>query len=391
MNHSIFGERSVDLLYAYYDVKIANDEEFLQYYSDLTQWLVSCSENKEKIDYKIIHSGRLAISTFQVSRNKSQFFIWDTAFWDSFEQFLIAFFSFDAIMSNPTKDQQSRHQYWEGAENFIRGNTFRIIKNYFSTSPLYISILETINYYERPGNLKIDSHAFGYIKEIISFAKEFVLLHELEHLLKVWAPDVFLHDSNMFINVANYYRDHIVDLLEIDDWEIKHMAPEQFKAIISNVISDTNNSLFYEIYNDYHAFFEVLLHHNENFNDKTRTFSNNLPTYIISLKLLKFFESYKNYVIGVTGKVLSTAHLDKATRMRKIFEAAQKASRAVYERDYLVVELISTTLGLQAEKFNINCQDFYKSIDTHEFSKPYTACMEPIVNKQIKEVIINLL
>ena len=204
MNHSIFGERSVDLLYAYYDVKIANDEEFLQYYSDLTQWLVSCSENKEKIDYKIIHSGRLAISTFQVSRNKSQFLIWDTAFWDSFEQFLIAFFSFDAIMSNPTKDQQSRHQYWEGAENFIRGNTFRIIKNYFSTSPLYISILETINYYERPGNLKIDSHAFGYIKEIISFAKEFVLLHELEHLLKVWAPDVFLHDSNMFINVANY-------------------------------------------------------------------------------------------------------------------------------------------------------------------------------------------
>ena len=135
----------------------------------------------------------------------------------------------------------------------------------------------------------------------------------------------------------------------------------------------------------------MLLHHNENFNDKTRTFSNNLPTYIISLKLLKFFESYKNYVIGVTGKVLSTAHLDKATRMRKIFEAAQKASRAVYERDYLVVELISITLGLQAEKFNINRQDFYKSIDTHEFSKPYTVCMEPIVNTQIKEIIINLL
>ncbi len=388
MSFSLLGDRSLDLLYEYYDIKATSDEEFLMQYSNLTRWLVQCYKNSTNVSYRIINSGRLAISTFPIKNKKTHILIWDTAFWDAYEQFLMAFFSFDAIMSDPFLDDQNREQFYNGTKAYFLGNTFRLVSNYYSTTPSYIASLNDINTYETPGILRLDVDLLSFIKEIISFSKEYILLHELEHLLKGWSPTVFNIDSKAFINAAKYYRDYIVDLT---DKELTHIDSELFKAIISHVISNSDSALFSEIYNDYHAFFEVLLHHNENFKDKSRPFSENLPSYVVSLKLLKFFESYKSYVLKVAGKALSTSHLDKETRIHKIREAAQMASRAIYERDYLVVELIAITLIIQAKEFGIPYQDFSRTIDTLDFSKPYTDIMEPLVNEQIKEIVAKLL
>lgn len=382
--NSIFEDRAIDLLYKYYSLQPSTDEEFVQYYTELTQRIASCAKNKEHIIYKIIHSGRSSISTFPIKRNESQLLVWDTAFWDLYEQFLVAFFSFDTQMSYPANDQDAKTQFWNGTENYLRSNTFQMVKDYYSTSPYNISLLEAANIYKKPSYLWIDPQTMDYIKEIISFAKEFVLLHELEHMLKEWDPEVFYSGSNAFINVAKYYRDHIVNSI---DFESEPMDLERYKNIISDVSSDINSFLYSEIYSDYHAFFELLLHHNENFKDKSRPFSTHLPTYIVSLKLLKYFESYRNYVIGVIGKVLSSTHLEKSIRIQKILGAAQKASQAVYEREYLVIELISVTLGLHANEFNQSLDDF----DILEFSRPYTDVMEPLINNQIKNMISKLL
>lgn len=388
MSFSILGDRALDLLYEHYDIKASSDEEFLMQYSDLTRWLVECYNNSSNISYRIISSGRLAISTFPIKNNTSHILVWDTSFWDLYERFLMAFFSFDTLISDPFIDGQKREQFWNGTTAFFLANTFRLIRNYYSTSPSDTTILNDINTYEIPSMLRLDSQSLLFIKEIISFSKEFILLHELEHLLKDWSPVVFNIDSKAFINAAKYYRDHIVDLTSI---ELTHIDSKSFKSIISNVISDPESYLFTEIYNDYHAFFEVLLHHNENIKDTALPFSKNISSYFFSLKLLKFFESYRSYVLKVTGKALSTAHLDREKRECKIRETAQKASSAIYERDYLVTELISISLILQAVEFGIPYQDFSRTIDTLDFSKPYTDVMEPLVNKQIKEIVAKLL
>lgn len=382
-SNSIFGYSPLDREYENYSVESVHDESFSELFYDLQYWLTKVYQNREHISCKVIRTGRSKIFSVRLANSDQYLLIWDVSFWDAYKKFLQAFFSFDTLMSNPSIDDKTRKSFWNNTEKFFRHNTFEFVKAYLSN---YTSYTELFDNYKDPmdsGAVAIDPEAFSYIDEIISFAKEYVLLHELEHLLSKWSPDVFLRDTAAFESVVKYYRDYIVDIIEP---EIIPLGAEKYKRIINNMLNKGTDQ-YSEVYSDYHAFFEVLLHHNENFKDKSRPFSNNLPTYIVSLKLLKFFESYRNYMNAVIFSALSNAYLGAEFVQRAVHKMAAISSMEVYSRDYLVVDLVSVALGNTAEYFGVPSNSFYASIDTTEFARPYSDVMEPIYNDEIKKII----
>ncbi len=389
MTKPVFSEQSLAHLYKYFDVEKANDPIFVDLYNSLSDWLVAINENRDCIATYIISSGKA--QNFIVSNHVEKKFslVWDVSFWHFYTDFLLIFFSYDSLRNDVFLDSETKDRLLFNTESFFKNSILnflsgRFLKNAAATNLFY----ELKNRHIVRPEFYTEVSIIQIINSIVAISKEFVLLHELEHILFHLSPEIYNKDTKVFDDVLRYYRDVLVDKI---DENITHIPSDKFKDIVDKVLRDKDKNQYSELYSDFHAFFELLIHHGENFDDTNCRFSQNIPDYLFSIKLLKIFESCINYITNVVESVISTSFQNKNQRIRRVETTALEYQKTIFNRDYLSVEIFAVALMLCAQDFPLDQKKFAESIDTIPFVLPYTEKMQPTFNRIVQDLANRLM
>ena len=76
-------------------------------------------------------------------------------------------------------------------------------------------------------------------------------------------------------------------MIPLFDSEIIQADPEILKQSVEYIQNNKDGKDYLELFNDYHAFFEVMLHHQENIFDTCAPFTRNSQSYLFGIKLLE--------------------------------------------------------------------------------------------------------
>ncbi len=378
MSKSVFSDKPLAKLYEYFDVEKEEDSAFVDLFNSLSDWLIAIDDNRSKIDTVIIRSTKMQNYTLINKEEKRFTLVWDTSFWYYYVQFLLVFFSYDSLMDCDIYDIKLE-KWLSDTESFFCSRILDCFSERFSRCDEIKGLCSRFKkWFSNTNGVVTLNGTKETIDSIVLISKEFVIMHEFEHILYHLSPEIFNKDTKTFDDVLRYYCDVIID--EIDE-SITHIKSDDYKAIVKDVLINKDKPSYSELYGDFHAFFEVLIHHNENFNNTNQPFTQNASDYLYALKLLKVFESCINSTTETIDSWLSTEFQDKKYREKKVEETSIAYQKKVYNRDYLSVELVSISLILCAQEFCLDSKEFAASIDTSRFMLPYTEKIQPLLNR----------
>ena len=387
MNSSVFSNETIAKLYSCYNAEAAEDAVFRELFQSLADWLIVVDNKREFIETFVIRSDKAQILVVP-NENKSHYsLIWDMTFWDFFETFVISFFSVMSICSDDSLSEQLRKELLSFAGIYFINCLIDYLERRFSAYAEINPLLDKYRSSEKMEFLYIHENLRAASIEVCKLGKEFVLIHEIEHILYSFSPLVYKKDSSVFDEVLKFY--HEVSLpFYTDNSEIDVTLLDNS---IEYIQKNRGGKEYIELYNDYHAYFEMMLHHNENFRDISLPFTKNYQSYYFGVELLKMFESCINCSTQKIEGALSTKFQTREQRKAKVEEIFQKCQRSIYSRDYLAMELIGTGLYWYADRFPLNKNEFIKSLDTKEFDFPYTNVLEPILNTFVIKLVAQII
>ena len=383
MANYFLGDKTLSIIYKHFNVEKTDDPVFTKLFNSMSDWLIKIDNNRDCIHPYIIHSDRAQIFVVPKSDKKNFLLVWDTAFWEFYYKFLLLFFLFDSYMKDDILHCKGEEEFYQRLTVLWKNSIIDFLSKRFSNNKEAVSFFVS---FKESNMLKtyVTIDTMRKIDNILTISKEFVLMHEFEHILYHISNEIYIDDTIAFDNIVKYYRDHIVD--ELDE-SITHINPNKFKKILDGILDKKDMKLYNELYGDYHAFFEILDYNMENYKNTKDIFSKRIPEYIFSIKLLKMFESCINFVTQVVMGVLSTKYQDHEIREQHIIKIANDYQRIVYSRDYLSNELFSVAMILHAQEFPINLNEFIASIDTYSFVLPYTEKMQPLLNIYTNDLV----
>ena len=387
MNSSVFSNETIAKLYSCYNAEAAEDAVFRELFQSLADWLIVVDNKREFIETFVIRSDKAQILVVP-NENKSHYpLVWDMSFWDFFETFVSCFFSVMSICSDDSLSEQMRKELLSFAGIYFMNCVIDFLERRFSA---YAEISPLLNKYrsaEKTAFLYIHENLRAASIEVCRLGKEFVLIHELEHILYSFSPLVYKKDSSVFDEVLKFYHEVCLPLCN-DNSEIDVTLLDNS---VEYIRKNRGGKEYIELYNDYHAYFEMMLHYNENIKDISLPFSKNYQSYYFGVKLLKMFESCINYSTQIVEGALSTKFQTREQRIAKVGEISQKCQRKIYSRDYLAMELIGAGLYWYADRFPINKDEFIESLDTENFAFPYTNVLEPILNTFVIKLVTQII
>lgn len=388
MSKTIFSDQKLVNLYKYCEVERADDLTFVELYKDLSEWLLAVNENRDSITTCVIRSNKAQNFTLLNREEKKFTIIWDVSFWHYYTEFLWTFFSYDCQMDYGFTDDLTKRSFWENTASFFKRSILNYLSERFSKDKEVIEMLSKFKNECCGTVVVVHEGTKEIIDSIISISKEFVLMHELEHILYHLSPEIYNKDTKTFDEVLRYYCDELIDNI---DENITHINAIEFKKIVNDVLINKDKTSYAELYGDFHAFFEVLLHHGENFQNTDCPFTSRVPNYLFAIKLLKIFESCVNYVTRIIDCLLSTKLQEKSYRIKRVEQISHAYKRTIFNRDYLSIELFAVSLMLFAEGFLLDQKKFAESIDTVPFVLPYSEIMQPQFNEFVQELANNMI
>ena len=383
-HNSVFSEKTLSLLYRYFDVEKAEDPIFQELYNSLSKWLVAIDNNRDNIITHVIHSNKTQNFVVPKIEENKFFLVWDVSFWHFYTDFLLVFFSYESLMYDDFLDKATKERLLNNTTSFLKNSILNFLVARFSKNKDATDTFFSLkNVYYKSSEIHTNDKMMQIIQSIVAISKEFVLMHEFEHILYHISPEIYAKDTSVFDSILTYYHDTLIDHIDTDKTRISSV---QFKRIVNSILKNKDEKQYSELYSDYHAFFEILLHNGENFQNKNLDFSKNIPNYLFAIKLLKIFSSCINYTTQIIDSVLTTKFQKRTKREKRIVDAYLEYQKTVYARDYLSIELFAVTLMLYAKEFPINLKNFAKSINTRSFVLPYTQIIQLKFNEFINEV-----
>ncbi len=385
----MFSDGSLASLYKYFEAEEAEDRTFVALYENLSDWLVAVDENRDSITTCVICSNKVQNFTLSNRKEKKFTLVWDVSFWHYYSKFLLTFFSYDYLMDSDVGHKKNEKFLFSNAESFFKSSILDYLLERFSRDKDVVEILAKIkSKHSNATGVYVRDGIKDVVDSIALISKEFVLMHELEHILYHLSPEIYSKDTKTFDELLQYYRDVLIDNI---DENITHIKAIEFKKIVDELLSNKEKPYYSELYGDFHAFFEILSYHGENFKDVHFPFTSKIPNYLFAIKLLKIFESCINYITQIVDCLLSTKFYENAYKIKRLEEISSAYQKTVFNRDYLSVELVSVCLMIYSEQFMLDEKKFAESIDTIPFVLPYTEIMQPIFNEFVQELVAHII
>lgn len=384
MNNIIFPNERIAALYSYYHVEKAEDKTFMELFHSLADWLEVVDQKRNFIDTYVIRSDKAQILVIP-NEDKTRFsLIWDVSFWEFYEQFVRAFFSIMNIASDENLPEANKRCFFVSTEKYFLNSIIDYLKKRFSAYKDICSLLEGYRFESKDILLYINDDLLDASIEVCTLGKEFILMHELEHILYFFSPEIYQQDSIVFDEALKWFHD---EMLPFFNSEIIRTESEVLKMSVEHIQNTKDGKRYIELFNDYHAFFEMMMYHHENICNTSVPFTRNSQSYFYGVKLLKMFESCINYLTRVVENAASTKFQAVERRFAQVKKASEEYQRIIFSRDYLAVEIIWVGLFWYAEKFPIDRTEYLESLDTENFAQPYTKVLEPIINSFANELI----
>lgn len=387
-NSMLFPNKGIEIFYSGFHPEKADDADFSKWLDVLEGSLTAIDQNRDAIDICVIRSDYAMI---YVSPNKecTHFtLIWDVCFWELYEYFCATFYSILNIMEAPLP-VNVKYVLFDFSCNYLNNKILDYLINRFSRYRKVVKSLEKSKksmafLYSVDASEEVD----GSIHTLCDIGKEFVLIHELEHILYYLSPEIYEKDSLAFDHVLQIYQDDLLLLLDPDTFQ---NGNAEYEGAVEFVKNNKKSDAYRELYNDFHAFYELLWHNNENLTDGSKLFAPNSSRYLFALKVLKTFESCFNFITALIETAVSTRFLPLERRIEMISHTADESQRKIHNRDYLSGELFFTYLLLQAHNMGSNLDGFAESHDTGSMVVPYTEVMQPSINRFINETVNTIL
>lgn len=376
-NDSRFPRDTLSALYSQYNVERVDDYDFKGLFKSYSDWLSKIDENRSLIDTFVIHSGKAEISVIPINTTSQYVLVWDEAYWDFYDKFLHSFNSLWCIYCNNSLNEDLKNILYMNVKGFFTNSIIEYLTQRFHTYSDFRALLKTYRVDSQLARILISDTFINQSDNLLWVGKEFLLMHELEHILFNFSPEVFAHDSQCFDEAIDYYHDNFLPLI---DESIIPGGSARLKPYVEQLQKDKNSNNYNELFNDYHGFFEIMDHHHENIRDTFTPFTPMSQTYLFSVKLLKMFDSCKNFMTRVIENALSTKYYPKEKRIERVNKVSSNCQSMILCRDYLAGELLFTGLYLCAKEFpGFNEQAFSEQHNTKDFTSPYSNYLEPIV------------
>ena len=286
------------------------DEVVSQAFEQLCDFIIYLDKNRQKIDVRIIRSNLLWHEKIKETESKYTI-IWDTGYWEFFEDFLSAFCYINDYYRNYIESEKTK----EDASNiallldkrlvaFASDVFFYLAKRHYQCNNRAAMIFAK-------ESVKYGFHVNNYPKEfnenilnIIKIAKIYILTHELEHILSELCPEV----RN---NAGESFKYILSNIVQTNSFDFSESEIDLLKSYISGGYA----GIFEETYCDTHAFFEVfefiawLQHSSE------KEMFGTYPDYTLTIKLLRIFDTFCKGLFSITNEFIRKKKYNKSDRV----------------------------------------------------------------------------
>lgn len=382
---SCFPFSDLSVLYSQYCVESVFDHDFDGLFNSFSDMLLKIHENRDMIDTCVIHSGRAEVTSIPIKGTSRYVLVWDQAYWEFYKSFVRTFCSLWNVFLDNTLSEEDKNARYFRINGFFTNTIINYLIHRFPADDDFCAYMEKCRVDSKFSQLFLTDFYEDESENLLWIGKEFLLMHELEHVLYKYSPEVFAWDSQSFNEIIDWYHDTLLPL--IDDSIIPN-GPDEFKEAVEWIQKNKNSNYYVELFNDFHSFFEVLDYHRENYHDTNKPFTSKSQSFLFGVKLLKMFDSCKTFLTRSVEKALSTKYYPKKKRCEQVKKVCRECQSSVYRRDYLAVELMFARLLLHAERFpGFNMQSFSKLHDTMSFTSPYSNFLQPLLNELTTHIV----
>ena len=319
------------------DFAFDNDLMFEELYEDIIDFTVYLKKNKEKIQKFVINSHNAKIELVSCIENHYAV-VWDTEYWKLFEDFLYTFISIDYNIHY--KDEHVKYGYDVDKLNqaHIKYFEVKLLQHMLDKYRINLSEEHQQAIVEKEINMLLGTKTpidmTGYeelIREKESLSKCIVLMHEFEHALSVYCPEVKERDLELM---------HILleMLHEVDKMNGVNEITLGANLEMLNPTSINNQVIKDEIFGDFHAFIEFVSFYSACSGDNIdKVLSELAVSFIVDLRLLNTFRLYTTTINDIM-KIIVTYN-DYETKSNKIKEYFDNEHRILSFRPYIVSRL----------------------------------------------------
>lgn len=384
MDNGLFLDDLVAAAFKHCNAEKADDVFFSNQFLDYSMWFRDIDINRNYIDTYIIRSNKASIEVIPNEKKTRFSLIWDVSFWEFYEQFVRAFYS---VKSTTFLGYPLNNAFLTFTKNFFINSLIDYLQKKFCLHRDFCELLENYRYNKQISLLYTNEHLKDGPSHAVNFGKAYILLHELEHILYVYSPSVFYTDSRDFDEIINWYYFNVVPEVSPESG----IDQDLLKTSVEIIRNNRGSNDYVELYNDYHAFFELMTFYSENYIEPDKSFSENYQSLYFNLKLLKMFESCIYFLRKVFRAVVSTRFQSIEQRSTQVYRAVQKCKRTVYSRDFLALEVIWPRLYWAADAFPIDKEIVRESLDTKQFALPFSEVLQPLTSNFTNTIIAEAL
>lgn len=330
-----------DSIYGLYEYKDVSSFEFVNLYEDSVNFFDDIKERREFLFFKQIESSIGKICVIPRDDQLTYLLVWDHTYWKQFKVYLEVYENAYLLYSSDIVSDERNQLFTEEMHYLFANWSLFLYSILLPSYPQYADAfrIDADSWMRQSKHLSLNTTV---ISERLSISKRFVLFHEFEHILHSWGKNIYQKNIPWFDNTINKYKQLCVDNPDsVDDLPITDIITALELLLDKNQTSTEDKD---EVYNDIHAFFELLryeaFHKYRNF-DKYYMLYTELDKYYLPIKILKFFETDFNFLKNATDLLLSTL-LWKSDKRNKTLTDWQHHNQinTILKRDYLSCELI---------------------------------------------------